>query len=103
MKNLKMKKISMIALITAAVTIGSTTILSNGHKLENYMSGEIEREVLITAEDGREIFYHIGNSPITVNHKDRYVVIYDDHEKQRVIYYGITDTVQIAKTKEGGV
>lgn len=55
----------------------------------------IEREIIITAEDGREIFRYDGKIDIESNHQDNYIKFDDEHGKRYIIYYGIQDTITI--------
>lgn len=55
----------------------------------------IEREILITAEDGREIFRYEGKVDIESNHTDNYIKFESEEGKRYIIYYGIQDTIQI--------
>ena len=55
----------------------------------------IDREILITAEDGREIFHYEGKVDIESNHEDNYIKFESEDGKRYIIYYGIQDTIQI--------
>ena len=55
----------------------------------------LEREIIITAEDGREIFRYEGKIDIDNNHADNYIKFDDENGKRYLIYYGIQDTVTI--------
>ena len=55
----------------------------------------IEREIIITAEDGREIFRYDGKIDIESNHEDNYIKFDDEHGKRYLVYYGIQDTITI--------
>lgn len=59
------------------------------------MENGIEREILITAEDGREIFYYEGKVDIESNHEDNYIKFEGEDGRRYMIYYGIQDTIQI--------
>lgn len=96
----EVKRVAITALTVTAVaaaTITGIRFSSTERRLDSRMSKRIEREILITAEDGREIFYYNGSSPIIVDHNDRYVIVYDEYGRQCVTYYGITDTVQVGE------
>lgn len=62
---------------------------------ESEMANGIEREITITAEDGREIFYYEGKVDIESNHEDNYIKFESEEGKRYIIYYGIQDTIQI--------
>lgn len=57
----------------------------------------LEREITITAEDGREIFHYEGKVDIETKHDENAnYILFESEEGQRyLIYYGITDTVLI--------
>jgi len=58
----------------------------------NFDNG-LNREITITAEDGREIFYYKGKCDI--EHNDGYILFETEDGKRMMIYYGITDTIII--------
>lgn len=58
----------------------------------NFDNG-LNREIIITAEDGREIFYYKGKCDI--EHNDGYILFETENGKRMMIYYGITDTIII--------
>ena len=55
----------------------------------------IDREITITAEDGREIFHYEGKVDIESNHEDNYIKFDSEEGKRYIIYYGIQDTIKI--------
>lgn len=55
----------------------------------------IDREITITAEDGREIFHYEGKVDIESNHADNYIKFESEEGKRYIIYYGIQDTITI--------
>lgn len=55
----------------------------------------IDREITITAEDGREIFHYEGKVDIESNHEDNYIKFESEDGKRYIIYYGIQDTIEI--------
>lgn len=59
------------------------------------LSNGIEREITITAEDGREIFHYEGKVDIESNHEDNYIKFESEEGKRYIIYYGIQDTIKI--------
>lgn len=59
------------------------------------MSNGIEREIIITAEDGREIFNYEGKIDVESNHVDNYIKFESEEGKRYIIYYGIQDTITI--------
>jgi hypothetical protein len=60
----------------------------------NFDNG-LNREITITAEDGREIFYYKGKCDI--EHNDGYILFETENDKRMMIYYGITDTIIISE------
>lgn len=62
---------------------------------QSEMSNGIEREITITAEDGREIFHYEGKVDVESDHDDNYIKFESEEGKRYLIYYGITDTIII--------
>ena len=62
---------------------------------QSNMSNGIEREITITAEDGREIFHYKGKVDVESDHTDNYIKFESEEGKRYLIYYGITDTIII--------
>lgn len=58
----------------------------------------IEREITITAEDGREIFHYKGKIDVESDHTDNYIKFESEEGKRYMIYYGITDTIVIKES-----
>ena len=56
---------------------------------QSELSNGIEREITITAEDGREIFYYEGKVDIESDHNDNYIKFESEEGKRYIIYYGI--------------
>ena len=59
------------------------------------LSNGIDREITITAEDGREIFHYEGKVDVESNHTDNYIKFESEEGKRYIIYYGIQDTIKI--------
>lgn len=53
------------------------------------------REITITAEDGREIYHYIGKCDIETN--DKYILFEDESGNRQMIYWGVTDTIIISE------
>lgn len=64
----------------------------------NY-NGGLLREVVITAEDGREIYYYKGSIDIETNPENKYILFETEEGLRQMIYYGITDTVLILEVE----
>lgn len=58
----------------------------------NFNNG-LNREITITAEDGREIYHYKGKCDIET--QDRYILFEGEDGLRRTIYWGITDTIII--------
>lgn len=57
----------------------------------------LNREITITAEDGREIYHYKGKCDIET--QDRYILFEGEDGLRRTIYWGITDTIIIEELK----
>ena len=66
---------------------------------QSELSNGIDREITITAEDGREIFHYEGKVDIESNHEDNYIKFEGEDGRRYMIYYGIQDTIQIIEKK----
>ena len=55
----------------------------------------LHREITITAEDGRQIFYYKGKCDIETN--GNYILFEDEEGLRQMIYWGITDTIIISE------
>ena len=74
----------------------STASGIRGYKdFQSELSNGIDREITITAEDGREIFHYEGKVDIESNHEDNYIKFEGEDGKRYMIYYGIQDTITI--------
>jgi hypothetical protein len=62
---------------------------------QSELSNGMEREINITAEDGRQIFYYEGKFDVELNHEDNYIKFESEDGKRYIIYYGIQDTITI--------
>ena len=97
-------------IISIVVSIGLTVALgfglnwyntSTASGIRNFkdhqsnLSNGIEREITITAEDGREIFHYEGKVDVESNHTDNYIKFESEEGKRYIIYYGIQDTITI--------
>lgn len=67
---------------------------------QSELSNGIDREITITAEDGREIFHYEGKVDIESNHEDNYIKFEGEDGCRYMIYYGIQDTIKIIEKKE---
>lgn len=62
---------------------------------QSNLSNGLNREIIVVAEDGREIFHYKGKCDIETDHDDNYILFEGEDSLRRMIYYGITDTVMI--------
>ena len=53
------------------------------------------REITITAEDGRQIFYYKGKCDVETN--GNYILFEDEQGLRQMIYWGITDTIIVSE------
>ena len=65
---------------------------------ESNMNNGIEREITVTAEDGRLIFYYEGKCDIETT--NNYILFEGEDGRRRMIYYGVQDTVLIIEKAE---
>lgn len=59
----------------------------------------LNREITITAEDGREIYHYKGKCDIET--QDRYILFEGEDGLRRTIYWGVTDTIVIEELARG--
>lgn len=100
----------IVGIVSIVISIGLTVALgfglnwyntSTASGIRNFkdhqsnLSNGIEREITITAEDGREIFHYEGKVDIESNHTDNYIKFESEEGKRYIIYYGIQDTIKI--------
>lgn len=95
-------------ILTVAVTVGMiggmdwwnthTASGIRGYKdFQSNMDNGMYREIVITAEDGREIFRHEGTFDVErhADGDDRYIRFESEDGKRYTISYGVQDTVLI--------
>lgn len=96
--------VSIVVSIGLTVALGfglnwyNTSTASGIRNFKDYqsnLSNGIEREITITAEDGREIFHYDGKVDVESNHTDNYIKFESEEGKRYIIYYGIQDTIKI--------
>lgn len=99
------------ALCTIGIVVGvafglswyNTSTASGQRAYKDFQSeinNGIYREITITAEDGREIFYYKGKVDIESNHTDNYIKFESEDGRRYIIYYGIQDTIKIIECEE---
>ena len=96
--------ISIVVSIGLTVALGfglnwyNTSTASGIRNFKDYqsnLSNGIEREITITAEDGRKIFHYEGKVDVESNHTDNYIKFESEEGKRYIVYYGIQDTITI--------
>lgn len=96
---------SIVAILICVIYMGCvgwyhTSTASGIRYMKDYKSeieNGIEREITVTAEDGREIFHYEGKIDIESNHEDNYIKFESEEGKRYIIYYGIQDTIEIVE------
>ena len=101
------KTVGIVTIIGTVVIVGAlafgmnwynTSTASGIRGLKDFKSeltNGIEREITITAEDGREIFHYQGKVDVESDHTDNYIKFESEEGKRYLIYYGIQDTITI--------
>lgn len=88
----------ILLLICFGIRWYNTNTVSGIRAVKDYqseLSNGIDREITITAEDGREIFHYEGKVDVESNHSDNYIKFESEEGKRYIIYYGIQDTIKI--------
>ena len=62
---------------------------------QSKLNNGLMREITITAEDGRQIFYYKGKCDVETN--GNYILFEDEQGLRQMIYWGITDTVIVSE------
>lgn len=100
-------KMGVIIIVATVLLVG--IILSAGYWYCNHtadgvralkdqqsnLNNGLNREIIITAEDGREIFYYKGKCDIETN--SGYILFEGEDGLRRIIYYGVLDTIIIVE------
>lgn len=101
------KKEGTAIIISTFVLVGALAFLMNWYNtstasgirglkdFKSELTNGIEREITITAEDGREIFHYQGKVDVESDHTDNYIKFESEEGKRYLIYYGIQDTITI--------
>lgn len=61
---------------------------------QSELGNGIDRTIVVTAEDGREIYRYDGRCDIETNSSD-YILFEDENKKRVIIYKGVQDTIVI--------
>lgn len=59
---------------------------------ESNLNNGLHREIVVTAEDGRKIFYYKGKCDIEADHST-YILFEDEEGYRHIIYKGVQDTI----------
>ena len=65
---------------------------------QSNLNNGLPREIIITSEDGREIFYYKGKCDIETDHS-AYILFEDEEGYRHIIYKGVQDTIIINEIK----
>ena len=63
------------------------------------LNNGLHREIIVTAEDGREIFYYKGKCDIETDHS-AYILFEDEDGYRHIIYKGALDTIIVNELEE---
>lgn len=63
---------------------------------QSELGNGLERSIVVTAEDGREIYRYEGKCDIETNNGN-YILFEDENRKRVIIYKGVQDTIIIAE------
>lgn len=100
-------KSTLLSIVTSILVIGgavggiawyNTNTASGIRAVKDWKSeinNGIDREIIITAEDGREIFRYEGKIDVESDHNDNYIKFETEDGKRFLIYYGVQDTIII--------
>ena len=65
---------------------------------QSNLDNGLHREIIVTAEDGREIFYYKGKCDIETDHS-AYILFEDEDGYRHIIYKGVQDTIIVNEIK----
>ena len=94
----------LTVIVCLAIMLGlswwHTNTASGERNMKDFKSnigGGLKREIIITAEDGREIFRYEGKVDVETKHDGNanYILFESEEGLRYIIYYGITDTMLI--------
>ena len=87
---------TLISILLTGFCIWFFNSTAAGARMEkDFKSGlhGLDREITITAEDGREIYHYSGKCDIET--QDKYILFEDESGKRQTIYWGALDTIII--------
>jgi hypothetical protein len=65
---------------------------------QSTLNNGLYREITITAEDGRQIFYYKGKCDIETN--PGYILFEDEQGLRQMVYWGVTDTIIVSELEK---
>ena len=87
---------TLISVLLTGFCIWFFNSTATGARMEkDFKSGlhGLDREITITAEDGREIYHYSGKCDIET--QDKYILFEDENGKRQTSYWGALDTIII--------
>ena len=93
----------IVTLVISALIIGVCVVMGlRSNSFQRYWkdiksdnSDGIHREIIITAEDGREIYHYEGTIDLEIDADKHKIKFEDEDGKRQIILYGVQDTVTI--------
>lgn len=87
--------ITAICIVGGIVYLRSASFQREIKDLKSDYCGGISRTIIITAEDGREIYNYTGTVDLEIDADTRKIKFEDENNKRQIIIYGVQDTVTI--------
>lgn len=97
--------VAVIVLVVLAILWFNNNTASGIRRMKDWQSERengIEREIIIHAEDGRQIFYYKGKVDVELDHNDNYIKFEAEDGRRFIIVYGVQDTVEIIEVNSDG-
>lgn len=97
-------RVSIIVLLVAIIVIGALIFLFRWYNTstasglravkdqQTELNNGLDRTIVVTAENGREIYRYDGKCDIETNNEN-YILFEDANHKRVVIYKGVQDTI----------
>ena len=87
--------ITALFVIFGIIYLRSASFQREIKDLKSDYCGGISRTIIITAEDGREIYNYTGTVDLEIDADTRKIKFEDENNKRQIIIYGLQDTVTI--------
>ena len=84
-----------VSIIMIIVGFSSNSTQRRLKDIRSDYSNGIHRTIIITAEDGREIYNYTGTVDLEIDADTRKIKFEDENNKRQIIIYGVQDTVTI--------